>query len=106
MKTLSLTLLLVSSFGMAAAPAMARAGDKVTFEYRPSELATVQSRDALLERLQATSTAQCQDKLSEAYTTIKKCAADLEGQYLSAIGNPALIAQYSGDDVRIASNGL
>jgi UrcA family protein len=106
MKTLSLTLLLVSSFGMAAAPALARTGEKVAFKYRPSELETVQSRDALLDRLQATSKVQCQNSLSMFYSNIEKCTADLEGQYIKAIGNPALIAQYSDDDLRIASSGL
>jgi UrcA family protein len=108
MKPLSFSLFLVSSLTVIATPASAGASKDakaVKFAYQAHELATNQGRAAMLGRMKATAIAACRWHTSAFHPTARQCRTDLETQFLSAIGNNALTAQYKGDAVEVASNG-
>ncbi len=106
MKTLSL--FLVSSLAVIATPASAgtlKDVETVNFAYGAHELTTNQGRQAMLERMKATTVAACSGALAKAYRSEKACQTDLEKQFVSAIGNYALTTQYQGEAIEVARNG-
>lgn len=105
MRNLHLALLVVSTLGAAAMPASAASGKAINFTYRDKEMVTEQGRSALLDRMKVMTRAACRGSRSNAYRTPGQCRVDLERQFIGAIGNPVLIAQYQGELAQIARNG-
>jgi len=105
MKALTLAILATSSLAIVSVPVSARTGEVVDFTYKAKELANEKSRAVLLKRMKATTNAACAGKKARAYINSKKCAQDLEQQFIAAISHPQLVAQYEGKPVRIARNG-
>lgn len=111
MKTFSLSILLASSLGMVASPSLANWGHSiqgeyipVQFKYQPAELSTEMSRDALLKRLKSTAYTACAGMESRAYFSSQNCREDIEQQFVKAISNSMLTAQYGGETIRVAQN--
>lgn len=105
MKTLALALLCMSS----AATAATSTGERlvpVSFRYNSHELRTDEGRKALLQRMNATTRSACRGNRSAAYPSPQSCKVDLEKQLIKAIGSPALVAEYQGEFVEMARNGL
>jgi UrcA family protein len=106
MKGLPLAILLASSLGATATSASAGSREMISFGYKPHELVTEQGREALLERLKATTQAACRGiQATSIFHTPKGCRDDLERQFLAAIGSSGLAAQHEGEAVKIARSG-
>lgn len=101
----SLPLALVSTLSVLAAPAAASSQEVINFTFRATEVTTEQGRSALLGRMRATTRAACRGHRSDAYPSPNECRVDLENQFVRAIANPLLMAEYEGNVARIARSG-
>ena len=99
-------LLLLASTGAVSASASAGLFERVEFRYSPIELSSEEGRESLFERLKATTQAACRGSRAQAYGTAARCRNDLEKQFVDAIGNPSLVAEYDAGKIKIARNGL
>ncbi len=84
-------ILIAATFAAATTPAFATTGTVVEFAFKQSELSTPAKRDLLLDRIEETSLNYC-DTGSPLATNaaIKRCAADLKEQFITAIDHDEL----------------
>ncbi len=101
--SLSLSLLLASTLIVASTPASAAYSREVKFKLNVRELASTESRQALLKRMKSEVRTECSGGIS-GNISAQSCRTDLERQLIAKIGNAALMAQYDGKTVQVARN--